>query len=82
MPTVWKFAGFRVVIYPNDHLPMNVHVIGGGREAIFNIHSSAGPVALRENYGCSPPDLKRIKAELTNNLAELCQAWERIHGPV
>jgi hypothetical protein len=28
VPTVLRFDGFRVVIYPNDHRPAHVHVIG------------------------------------------------------
>jgi len=30
MPTVLRFEGLRVVIYPNDHRPAHVHVIGRG----------------------------------------------------
>jgi len=28
MPTVLRFEGLRAVIYPNDHRPAHVHVIG------------------------------------------------------
>jgi hypothetical protein len=38
MPTVWKFSGFRVVVYLNDHRPAHVHVIGVDCLAIFNLH--------------------------------------------
>ncbi len=43
----------RVVIYPNDHRPVHVHVIGGGREAVFDLHCPEGPPEIRENYGFS-----------------------------
>ncbi len=33
MPSVSRINGLRVVIYPNDHKPAHVHVIGSGREA-------------------------------------------------
>jgi hypothetical protein len=82
MPTVWKFAGFRVAVYPNDHRPAHVHVIGADCEAIFNLHCPNGPVELRESYGCSSADLRRIAAELNDHLTELCRAWEKIHGQV
>ena len=83
MPTVGALAGFRIVIYPNDHRPAHVHVIGGGCEAIFKLHCPDGPVELREDYGApTRAQLRRIKADLTRRLAELCAAWERIHGPV
>jgi hypothetical protein len=51
MPTVLRFEGLRVAIYPNDHRPAHVHVVGRGCEAVFNLNCPAGAVALRENYG-------------------------------
>jgi len=80
MPTVLRIGGLRVVIYPNDHRPMHVHVIGDGHEAVFNLRGLDGQVALRENYGFPPRDLARILRELDQNLAALCRAWEEIHG--
>jgi hypothetical protein len=82
MPTIWKFAGSRVVIYPNDHRPAHVHVIGAGREAIFDLECPDGPVELRENYDGSPADLRNIRDELNDHVAALCAEWESIHGPV
>jgi Domain of unknown function (DUF4160) len=80
MPTVLRFDGLRVVIYPNDHRPTHVHVIGRGCEAVFNLNSPAGPVELRENYGFSRREITRIQGVLTEHLEELCRAWEGIHG--
>ena len=50
MPTVLRFDGLRAVVYPNDHRPAHVHVIGRGCEAVFDLNCLAGPVELRENY--------------------------------
>jgi hypothetical protein len=50
VPTVFRFVGLRVTIYPNDHRPAHVHVIGKGCEAVFNLNCPVGPVELRENY--------------------------------
>ncbi len=36
MPTVKRIDGLRVVIYPNDHRPAHVHVIGGDSEAVLS----------------------------------------------
>jgi hypothetical protein len=69
-----------VVIYPNDHRPAHVHVIGRGREAVFNLKGPAGPVELRENYGFSRKQVRRIRAELTAHMETLGRAWEDIHG--
>jgi hypothetical protein len=80
MPTVLRFAGLRVAIYPNDHRPAHVHVIGRGCEAVFNLNCPGGPVELRENYGFSATDINRIKAGLAQNLNGMCREWEKIHG--
>jgi hypothetical protein len=80
MPTVLRFGAFRVVIYPNDHRPPHVHVIGQGHEAVFELNVFAGEVSLRENYGFSRRSLAVIERALIQNLAALLGAWERIHG--
>ena len=80
MPAILRFDGLRVVVYPNDHRPAHVHVIGGGHEAVFDLNCAGGPVDLRENYGFSRREIKRITGVLTDHLVELCRAWERIHG--
>jgi len=82
MPTVLRFEGLRVVIYPNDHRPAHVHLIGRGCEAVFNLRCPAGPVALRENYGFSPREVRNIQRVLKNDLTVLCSEWGRIHGNV
>jgi Domain of unknown function (DUF4160) len=37
MPTIIKQDGFRVVMYPNDHIPSHVHVYKGGGEVRINL---------------------------------------------
>lgn len=80
MPTILQVFGLRVIIYPNDHGPAHVHVIGRGCEAIFKLNCPDGPVVSRENFGFSPKILGRIAIELTKNLAALCMKWRAIHG--
>jgi hypothetical protein len=80
MPTVLRAGGFRIVVYPNDHRPAHVHVIGMGHEVVFELNCRNGPVELRENYGFSGRELTRIAGMLDGNLATLCNAWESIHG--
>lgn len=79
MPTVLTIFGLRVVIYPNDHRPAHVHVIGNGCEAVFNLCCPAGMPELRENYGFSRKDLVKIADELDSNLELLCKRWREIH---
>ena len=65
MPTVLRLGGLRVVIYPNDHSPPHVHVIGPAGEAIFRLNCPAGPPALRESMGFKVVELNRLEATLT-----------------
>ncbi len=80
MPTVLRFGAYRAVIYPNDHLPAHVHVIGQGHEAVFELDCPAGPATLRENYGFALRDVTKIEAVLNEKVAPLCEAWRGIHG--
>ena len=79
MPTVFRFAGLRVVIYANDHRPAHVHVIGDGCEGVFEMNCEDGPIVLRENYGFGLTRLRRIKVALRQHRIGICLAWERIH---
>jgi hypothetical protein len=80
MPTVLSFDGLRAVIYPNDHRPAHVHVIGRGCEAVFRMNRRNGVAELRENYRFSKRELAHIEKVLIEHLEELCRAWEEIHG--
>jgi hypothetical protein len=80
MPTVLRLGGLRVVVYPNDHRPAHVHVIGNDYEAVLRLNCSSGPVELRENYGFPQSEITAIKNALASRLEVLCKAWEQIHG--
>ncbi len=80
MPTVLRFDGLSVVIYPNDHRPAHVHVKGAGGEAVFILHCPEGPPALRESFGFNTPELSRIKDKLAGALETLCAEWRTFHG--
>lgn len=80
MPTVLRFGALWVVVYPNDHRPEHVHVIGQGREAVFALNCPDGPVAVGENYGFALREASRIAAVLDEHVTLLCEGWRRIHG--
>lgn len=80
MPTIFRIDGLRVVIYPNDHRPAHVHVIGPTGEVVFILNCPDGPPDVRENYGFKPMEVSRIVDALTDALAVLCNEWNRIHG--
>ncbi len=81
MPTVLRFDALRVVIYPSDHSPEHVHVIGADREAVFELHCPEGPVTLREFYGFAMRRLRRLMEQLGAELIDLCSRWKSIHEP-
>ena len=80
MVTVDRIGGLRVVIYPNDHRPAHVHVVGDDCEAVFKLNCPEGPAALRENYNFPAGELSKIKAALAERIAHLCTEWSKIHG--
>jgi hypothetical protein len=80
MPTVLRLGSLRVVIYPNDHRPAHVHVIGPAGEAVFLLNCPDGPPDLRENYGFPRKEVNRIIDQLADALAQLCNEWSQLHG--
>ncbi len=80
MPTVMRIGAFRVVVYPDDHRPSHVHLIGNGNEAVFELNRPDGPVTLCENHGFARHELGRFKMQVGDILADLCQRWRIIHG--
>lgn len=79
MSTVARIGALRVVVYPNDHRPAHVHVIGGGCEAVFNLNCPNGPPELRENFGFSLTQVGKIKSALADDLKRFCTEWSKIH---
>jgi hypothetical protein len=79
MPTVLRIDGLRVVIYPDEHFPAHVHVLGDG-EAIFILNCPNGPPQLRESYGFKSQVLARVEAKLPGYLTVLCAEWSELHG--
>jgi hypothetical protein len=80
VPTVLRLDGLRVAVYPNDHRPAHVHVIGPSGEAVFILDCPDGPVRLRESFGFAARVLRSVEAVLNAALPGLCEAWETIHG--
>ena len=81
MPSVLPpFKGWRVVIFPNDHRPPHVHVIGAGEHARFELLCDLGHVRLLTNIGFSHRQLTQIASYLLKHVAQLCNDWGDIHG--
>jgi hypothetical protein len=80
VPTVIRFGGLRVAIYPNDHRPAHVHVIGPDREAVFILNCPNGPTSIRESYGFDGRALRAVAAALDAAVQTLCGNWKVILG--
>lgn len=80
MPTVLRFDGLRVAIYPNDHRPAHVHVLGAGGEAVFVLNCPDGPPQVREVFGFKLAELRAIEGRLAGALGPLCGEWKVRHG--
>ena len=82
MPTILRIAGLRVTIYPNDHRPAHVHVIGPNGEAVFVLNCPDGPAALRESFGFNGVEIRLMATQISAQIGRLCREWRTIHGPV
>jgi len=74
--TVLRSEGLRVAIYPNDHPPAHVHVIGPGWVVVVNL---LGP-EMREVIGCNEPEARRVLRLVAEHRTALMEAWRRLHG--
>ncbi len=80
MPTIMRIGGLRVAIYPNDHRPPDVHVIGPNGEAVFYLNAPDGPPSLRSSKGFTMAELNRIASALMADIENLIAHWNRFHG--
>jgi len=76
VPTVLRIDGLRVVIYPNDHPPAHVHVIGRGWVVMVDL---IGP-EIREVIGCNEREARRVLRLVADRQMMLMEAWRRYHG--
>ena len=76
MPTVLRIGGLRVVVYPNDHPPAHVHVIGPGWAVVVDLIGQT----VREAIGCNESDARRALRLTIEHRDALIEAWRRIHG--
>lgn len=64
------------MIYPNDHPPAHVHVIGPGWVVVVDL---LGP-AVREAIGCNEVDARHVLYLVAGHRVTLLDAWRRWHG--
>ena len=80
MPTLFHVGAWRIVIYPNDHEPAHVHVVGPQGHAKFAIGREPDNVALLETDGVPTPILRRVAVQIIDRHIECLESWRAIHG--
>lgn len=75
MPTVLRVDGLRVVIYPNDHPPAHVHVLGPGWVVVINLIG----LEVREAIGCDEREARRALRLVASRQGTLMEAWRHFH---
>ncbi len=73
-----RLPGLRVVIYPNNHRPAHVHVIGSDMRP-YSIWLSGGPIELRE-LRVSTQTAFQHRSVLTECLEHLCKCGRKSMG--
>jgi len=68
--------GFEVVIYPNDHTPMHVHVFKSDSEVKINL----SPVTVVESWNMKKSDARKAKRIAVEHQNFLIEKWREIHG--
>ena len=76
MPVIVREAGFRVIIYLDDHPPAHVHVEGNDGSTKIAIEGAV----LVWNRGLNRRDVNRAVDIVSRHHNELRTAWTNIHG--
>jgi len=76
MPTVLRVDGRRVVIYPNDHPPAHVHVLGPGWVVVISLIE----LEVREVVGCDQREARHALRLVACHRETLMNTWRRFHG--
>ena len=80
MPTVVKKDGFRIVIYPHDHLPPHVHVLKQSAEVRIELNESGDSNLLSISGDISGKDIQRSLNLVNEYQSILLNKWREIHG--
>ena len=75
MPTILRTGNLRFIIYPNDHPPAHIHILGPDAECKIQIKD----IKLISSKGFSLKDIKRISHYISENIELISSAWEDIH---
>ena len=81
MPKIFEYFGFIFYFYSNEHEPIHVHVIHGGKESIFDLIMMDGALAdisVREKKGVEPlteKDKRTAEAFIRKYHKNIIEKW-------
>ncbi len=71
----------RFVFFSNDHDPIHIHVIKGkGRVKEYAIWQVEPEIALMENNGLKPNELKMAEMVIEENREIIVASWKKYFG--
>lgn len=79
MVTVHREAGFRFVIFADDHEPAHVHVVGDGAAKV-NLLGPDGEPELVSSFGFKLGDMRKMMRIIAREQLALIEKWNEIHG--
>lgn len=79
MVTVHREAGFRFVIYSDDHDPAHVHVVGDGNAKV-DLGGGNGMPEMVYAGGFKQGDVRRILDVVRKHRTMFLKRWNDIHG--
>ncbi len=71
MPTIFRIGRFNVKVYPHDHKPPHVHIVGPDGEAKISLDK----FQCLSCKGFSEKDIQRLIVFLKQNESEIWEAW-------
>lgn len=80
MPTIVREDGLSIRIFPNDHAPPHVHVVGASGVARIAIGSSDERPSLLTVVGMTRADATRALRLVARYQALCLRRWGEIHG--
>lgn len=79
MVVVHRAFGLRFIIYPDDHEPAHVHVVGEGEARVSIVGPNGLPLMLSA-IGMKTSTKRRVMDEVLAHQERLLGEWRRIHG--
>ena len=79
MVTVYREAGFRFVIFSDDHEPAHVHVVGNALAKVSLVGAGGSP-ELVYSGGFKQGDVRKFMEIIRRQRALLLKKWKDIHG--